>query len=79
MPLQVLKGVGKTIYPTIIEHVPYTDLFDFLAKNIPTSRKKIPTLWKMIYVKEALDIISNRSDEYRSKHLKYVKKLHPKK
>lgn len=32
MPLQVLKGVGKTIYPTIIEHVPYTDLFDFLAK-----------------------------------------------
>ena len=47
--------------------------------NIPTSRKKIPTLWKMVYVKEALNIISNRSDEYRSKHLKYVKKLHPKK
>ena len=32
MPLQVLKGVGKTIYPTILEHAPYTDLFDFLAK-----------------------------------------------
>ena len=32
MPLQVLKGVGKTIYPTILEHAPYADLFDFLAK-----------------------------------------------
>lgn len=32
MPLQVLKGVGKTIYPTIVEHAPYQDLFDFLAK-----------------------------------------------
>lgn len=32
MPLQVLKGVGKTIYPTILESAPYKDLFDFLAK-----------------------------------------------
>ena len=67
--------VNKALMPL----VEIEDLFDFLAKNIPTSRKKIPTLWKMVYVKEALDIISNRSDEYRSKHLKYVKKLHPKK
>ncbi len=32
MPLQVLKGVGKTIYPSIVGHGPYEDLFDFLAK-----------------------------------------------
>ena len=55
------------------------NLFALLAKNIPTSKKKVPTLWKMLYVKKALDIISNRSDEYRNKHLKYVKSLHGKK
>ena len=32
MPLQVLKGVGKTIYPDIVDHGPYGDLLDFLAK-----------------------------------------------
>ena len=33
MPLQALKGVGKTIYPDIVDHAPYADLFDFLAKT----------------------------------------------
>ncbi len=32
MPLQALKGVGKTIYPDIVNNSPYEDLFDFLAK-----------------------------------------------
>ena len=67
--------INKTLMPLIeIEN-----LFSFLAKNIPTSTNSVPTLWKMNYVKRALDIISNKSDEYRSKHLKYVKTLHPKK
>lgn len=52
-------------------------LFSFLAKNIPTSKKDVPTLWKMKYVKKALDIISNKSAENRGDHLKYVKNLHP--
>lgn len=54
-------------------------LFSFLAKNVPTSSKKVPTLWKMPYVKKALDIISNKSDANRGKHLNYVKDLHGKK
>lgn len=32
MPLQALKGVGKSIYPDILNNGPYEDLFDFLAK-----------------------------------------------
>lgn len=54
-------------------------LFAFLAKNVPTSSKKVTTLWKMQYVKKALDIISNKSDANRGKHLNYVKDLHGKK
>lgn len=32
MPLQVLKGIGRSVYPFVISNAPYIDFFDFVAK-----------------------------------------------
>lgn len=52
------------------------NLSSFLASNIPTDKRKVPTLWRIQYVKKALNIIAKRSNEYRDEHLTYVKSLH---
>lgn len=52
------------------------NLFKFLSQNIPTTDREVISLWKMKYVKNALDIIAKKSDANRSAHLAYVKNLH---
>ena len=66
--------VNKLLMPL----VEIETLFKFLSQNIPTKNKEIVMLWKMQYVKRALEIIAEQSDANRSAHLDYVKNLHNK-